>query len=72
MILLLTIIIFIYFNSKDNFNIHVVENNGRNNVILYFFCFFLTDFLFKGIYEVMYLTSCLKQILQWLESVHMR
>ena len=72
MILLLTLIIFIYFNSKDNLDIHVVENNGRNNVIVYFFCFFLTVFLFKRIYEVKYLTGCLKQMLQWLESVHMR
>ena len=32
--------------SKDNFNIHEVENNGRNNVLLYFFCFFSHGFSF--------------------------
>ena len=28
-------VFFIYLNSKDNFNIHAVENNGRNNVLFY-------------------------------------
>ena len=37
---------FIYFNSKDNFNIHVVENNGRNNDLLIFLLLF-SDVFFK-------------------------
>lgn len=57
---------FIHFDSKDNSNIHVIENYDRNNVLLYFFCFFLMGFIFNRIYEVMYLTSCLRQMLQWL------
>ena len=55
--------VFNYFNSKDNFNIHVVDNSGRNNVL---FMFLLLCSDFKKNCEVTYLTSCLKQMHQWL------